>query len=114
MFTFDAYALRSGPTTRHCRHASRARWESVDYENVIRSHEGLLTAGLMLACVVAFAEGTRFSDVAPLASSAGPTADESTPITFGNEFRQRSIADRDTQLIALNPNAGEWDMITIE
>jgi hypothetical protein len=66
----------------------------------------------MLACVVAFADGTRFSDVAPLASSAGPTADESMPVTFGNDFRQRSIADRDTQLFALKPNSGEWHMIT--
>lgn len=72
----------------------------------------LLTASAVLAtCVVAFAEGMRFSDFTPLASSAGPTADEAAPITFGNpEFQQRSIADRTSQLTALIPNSGVWDM----
>ena len=74
----------------------------------------VVVAGLMLACVVAFADGTRFSDVTPLASSVGATTDESAPITFGNpDFRQQSISDRDTQLFALKPNSGSWDMITL-
>ena len=50
---------------------------------------GLLLAGTVL---VADAPHTRFSDFTPLASSAGPTIDESHPITFGNpEFDQESI-----------------------
>jgi len=41
------------------------------------------------------ADGLRFSDVTPLIASASPTANEATPITFGNpEFAQQSIADR--------------------
>jgi hypothetical protein len=73
-----------------------------------------LVGGLLLANVVAFADGTRFSDFTPLASSAGPTADESMPITFGNpDFQQRSIADRNTQLFMLKPNTGVWDMTTV-
>ena len=70
--------------------------------------------GLLLAGTLLFADGTRFSDFTPLASSAGPTADEATPITFGNpEFQQRSIADRLTQLAAGKPNSGNWDMNTV-
>jgi hypothetical protein len=56
----------------------------------------------------------RFSHFTPLASSAGPTADEAAPITFGNpDFQQRSIADRTFQLAAGSPNSGSWDMITV-
>ena len=74
----------------------------------------LTAAGLLLADTVLLADGTRFSDFAPLAASAGPTADESRPITFGNPaFEQRSIADRTTQLTALIPNSGNWDMVTL-
>ncbi|NOT26869.1 MAG: DUF839 domain-containing protein [Acidobacteria bacterium] len=77
--------------------------------------------GVLLAGAVLVADGTRFSDFTPLSSSAGPTADESMPITFGNpDFRQRSIADRHTQLVALKPNgltvvtnAAGWDMNTL-
>ena len=66
-----------------------------------------------LASTVLVAQGPRFSDFTPLTSSAGPTADESAPITFGNpEIQQRSLADRDTQLFLLIPNSGSWDMIT--
>jgi uncharacterized protein len=75
-----------------------------------------LSAGLLLAGSVVLADGTRFSDYTPLASSAGPTADESAPITFGNPlFKQRSIADRSSQLAASPsiPNSGNWDMITV-
>jgi hypothetical protein len=69
--------------------------------------------GLLLAGAVLVADGTRFSDFTPLASSAGPTADEAAPITFGNPaFQQRSIADRATQLVD-TPNSGSWDMNTV-
>jgi secreted PhoX family phosphatase len=74
----------------------------------------IAVAGLLLAGTVLFADGTTFSDFTPLASSAGPTADESAPIVFGNpDFRQRSITDRQSQLAALEPNSGSWDMNTL-
>jgi secreted PhoX family phosphatase len=70
-------------------------------------------SGLLLAGAVLTADGIRFSDFTPLPSSAPPTIDESAPITFGNPlFQQRSIADRTSQLAALKPNSGNWDMIT--
>jgi uncharacterized protein len=70
--------------------------------------------GLLLAGTVLIADGTRFSDFTPLTASAGPTADEAMPITLGNSsFRQRSIADRDTQLASGIPNSGDWDMNTV-
>jgi sugar lactone lactonase YvrE len=70
--------------------------------------------GLLLAGSFVIADGTRFSDYTPLAASAGPAADESRPITFGNPmFLQRSIADRATQLAAGIPNSGDWDMNTV-
>jgi secreted PhoX family phosphatase len=69
--------------------------------------------GSFLAAAVVVADDTRFSDFTPLPSSAPPTIDESAPITFGNPlFQQRSIADRTSQLAALKPNSGSWDMIT--
>lgn len=46
----------------------------------------LTIGGVLLASAVAWAHGTRFSDFTPLASLAGPTADESLPITFGNSL----------------------------
>ena len=53
-------------------------------------------AGAIAFAGVAGAAAVRFSDFTPLAASAGPTANEATPITFGNPaFQQRSIADRD-------------------
>jgi secreted PhoX family phosphatase len=70
----------------------------------------------LLGTATALADGNqmRFSDFTPLAASAGPTADESMPITFGNPaFVQRSIADRVTQLAAGKPNSGAWDMNTV-
>ena len=70
-------------------------------------------SGLFLAATVVIADDMRFSDFTPLSSSAPPTIDESAPITFGNPlFRQQSIADRTSQLAALKPNSGNWDMIT--
>ena len=74
---------------------------------------------LPLACAVALASSAgasnvRFADFVPLPSSAGPTANEAMPITFGNpSFQQRSIADRATQIAAGEPNSGVWDMITV-
>lgn len=70
--------------------------------------------GLLLAAPSALADGSRFDNFTPLAASAGPTADEAMPITFGNpDFTQKSIADRETQLAASKPNSGSWDMITL-
>jgi len=74
--------------------------------------------GLALAAGNALADsalaGNSFEHFTPLAASAGPTADESAPITFGNPaFAQRSIADRNAQLAANVPNSGSWDMITL-
>jgi len=64
--------------------------------------------------VLAGESHTRFSDFTPLAASAGPTADESKPITFGNPaLVQNSIADRVTQLADGKPNSGSWDMNTV-
>lgn len=71
-----------------------------------------VSIGLVLASSSALA-GNPFENFTPLTTSAGPTADESMPITFGNPaFAQRSIADRVTQLAAGKPNSGAWDMIT--
>lgn len=75
---------------------------------------GLLLTGATLFETVAGASGVRFSDFAPLASSAGPTATEATPITFANPaFQQRSVANRSAQTAAGIPNSGSWDMITV-
>ena len=75
----------------------------------------VIASGLLLGASVVFADDTRFSDFTPLTSSAGPTTDESAPITFGNpDFQQRSIADRESQLAAGAPNSGSWDMNTAE
>ena len=75
---------------------------------------GLLLGGSVALTDVAGASSVRFSDFTPLASSAGPTADEAAPITFGNAaFQQRSVADRATQLAAGAPNSGNWDMNTV-
>jgi hypothetical protein len=53
-------------------------------------------------------------DFTPLASSAGPTANEATPITFGNPaFQQRSIAFVFEQLAGGEPNSGVWDTIIV-
>ena len=74
----------------------------------------LTVGGLLLAGTMTAGQEIRFSDFTPLTASAGPTADEAMPITFGNpEFRQLSVADRDTQLAAGAPNSGNWDMITL-
>ena len=73
-----------------------------------------LAGGLLLAGAAALAGSLRFSDFTPLPTSAGPTVDESLPITFGNAaFQQRSIADRAAQLGAGAPNTGNWDMLTV-
>jgi uncharacterized protein len=75
---------------------------------------GLLLAGAVALTEVAGANSLRFSDFTPLPNSAGPTADEAMPITFGNgAFQQRSVADRAAQLAAGVPNSGNWDMTTV-
>ena len=69
--------------------------------------------GLVLVGSSAIASD-KFQDFTPLAASAGPTLDESMPITFGNPvFVQESIADRNAQLAAGYANSGNWDMITL-
>ena len=69
---------------------------------------------VMLPASGALADGTRFSDYTPLTASAGPTADESMPITLSNpDFQQVSIAERAAQLAAGVPNTGAWDMLTV-
>jgi uncharacterized protein len=79
----------------------------------------MIRTGVVLSCAallpgVAAADGPRFSDFTPLTASAGPTANEAAPITLSNPaFRQRSIADRNTQLAQDVPNAGNWDMNTV-
>ena len=77
-------------------------------------HSTTLAGGISLALAAGHAlAGNPFEHFTPLAASAGPAADESTPITFGNPaFEQRSIADRNAQLAAGIPNSGNWDMIT--
>ncbi|MGI8686370.1 MAG: alkaline phosphatase PhoX [Acidimicrobiales bacterium] len=73
-----------------------------------------MLAGAVVAPGIAAAGGARFSDFVPLPSSAGPTADESRPITLANPaFVQRSVADRSTQLGAGVANSGSWDMNTV-
>lgn len=74
----------------------------------------LVVAGSGVGVGVAYADEVRFSDFTPLTASAGPTADETKPITLSNAaFQQRSVADRTTQLAAGAPNSGNWDMITV-
>jgi len=70
---------------------------------------------LTIAVAITLANGAQaqFSNYTPLTSSAGPTANEATPITLSSpNFTQASIADRTTQLAANKPNTGSWDMIT--
>jgi hypothetical protein len=76
-----------------------------------RSIAALVAGALASASAIA---GNPFENFTPLTASAGPTANEAAPITFGNPaFRQVSIADRSTQLAANIPNSGNWDMITL-
>jgi secreted PhoX family phosphatase len=78
--------------------------------NLVKS---LTVGGFVIAGTILIADGTRFSDFTALTSSAGPTADESRPMTLGNpDFAQRSIAARADQLAAGIPNSGSFDMIT--
>src|SRR5215510_7443332 len=73
-----------------------------------------LSGSVLAASTVLFASDVRFSDFAPLTSSAGPTATEAAPITFGNpNIQQASIANRSAQLAFGKPNTGSWDMNTL-
>ena len=73
----------------------------------------ITTGGLLAASAVLLADGTRFSDFTPLATSATPTLDESQPILLGNpQFWQRSIANRQIQL-SDGKSMGAWDMNTV-
>jgi len=74
----------------------------------------LLLAGVVASPGIAAAGNTRFSDFSPLTNSAGPTLNESAPVTFGNPlFQQRSIASVNEQVAKGEPNSGVWDMITV-
>ena len=87
-------------STRHARRTAAAT--------------GAALAGVLALTAGAGADGLRFSDFTPLASSAGPTANEDQPITFGNRaFQQRSIVSRADQLEAGEPNSGDFDMNTV-
>jgi uncharacterized protein len=89
--------------------------------NILLRTNLAVAIGLALVSTAVLADGTEFSDFTPLAASAGPTANEATPITLGNlNFTQASIADRHTQLDAGKPNSTEdplnpaaWDMNTV-
>jgi len=78
---------------------------------------GLLLAGAVAVTGVAGASGLRFSDYTPLAASTAPpipVSAEGNPVTFGNAaFLQRTLAERNAQLAAGEPNTGAWDMITV-
>jgi uncharacterized protein len=75
---------------------------------------GLLLAGALVGVDVVGADDVDFADFVPLAASAGPTADEAMPITFGNPgLQQRSVIDRTTQLANGVPNSGNFDMNTL-
>jgi uncharacterized protein len=81
---------------------------------VVGALGAILVGGTVAMPTGAGASPIRFSDFTPLTNSAGPTADEAAPITFGNPaFQQRSVADRATQLAAGAPNSGNWDMNTV-
>ena len=74
---------------------------------------GVTLAGILTADTVG-ATNVEFADFAPLSASAPPTANEATPMTFGNaSLQQRSVASRTTQIAAGAPNTGSWDMITV-
>src|SRR5262245_4114639 len=68
--------------------------------------------------MTALAVSTKFADITPLTSSAGPLPvngpEEATPITLSNaKWSQRALADRRTQNnLVMNSNSGNWDMIT--
>jgi uncharacterized protein len=74
-----------------------------------------VSSAVLLSAASASADNrVRFSDFTPLAASAGPTADEAAPITFGNAaFAQRSLVARADQLAAEIPNSGNFDMLTL-
>jgi uncharacterized protein len=74
----------------------------------------IVLVAIVAACPASHLYAAPFSSYTPMASSAGPTLNEATPITFGNPlFTQLSIADRGTQLAANKPNSGAWDMLTL-
>ncbi|MEZ5287264.1 MAG: DUF839 domain-containing protein [Vicinamibacterales bacterium] len=75
----------------------------------------LLTVGGVIAASAALtAQSPVFSSFTPLAGSAGPTADESMPVTLSNPlFGQQSIIERSAQLAAGIPNSGNFDMNTV-
>lgn len=72
---------------------------------------------LAIACALAGtqanAANTLFDSFTPLPSSAGPAANEASPILLSSpNFTQTSIIDRSTQLANGQFNSGNFDMIT--
>jgi hypothetical protein len=111
MSSLDTCVVTAAADCLRDHHAAKSE---VDMSMLRGWMKAAAVSGLLLAGSAAVADGTRFSDFTPLPASAGPTLDESKPITFGNPlFRQRSIADRATQLAAGIPNSGNWDMNTL-
>lgn len=75
---------------------------------------GLVLTAILASPGASAAGDTRFSDFTPLPASAGPTANEALPITFGNPtLQQRSIASVSVQIAKGEPNSGVWDMNTV-
>lgn len=75
---------------------------------------GIVIASLLVASGAAQAGAVRFSDFTPLPTSAGPTDEESHPITFGNPaFEQRTSVSRAEQIAQGEPNSGDFDMNTV-
>ncbi len=74
----------------------------------------LAVAGALMSIAGgAHAATTYFDNFTPLAASAGPTANEATPITLSSpNFSQKSIADRTAHLASGQFDSGNWDMIT--
>lgn len=78
-----------------------------------RTTVATLVAGALAALASGAQAATFFDEFTPLAASAGPTADESMPMTLSSpNFAQRSIVDRTTQLGLGEFNSGNFDMIT--
>lgn len=75
---------------------------------------GLMMGGAIFSADLAAADDVRFASFTPLATSAGPTANEAMPITLGNPaVVQRSVIARADQLAQGSPNSGNFDMNTV-
>ena len=76
-----------------------------------------IAAAVAAAASPALAAPTNFDAFTPMASSVSPpvpVAQEGNTIRFGSaNIVATTIADRNTQLAAGQPNSGNWDMITL-